>query len=1015
LLYFYFHKPALENYLEKTAAKRSGVSVEIDGLHYRLFPLRLRADAIRIVVRDEFGELRAAAPRVEAEGSLRRILRKEKPYLETLNVSELKIEYSQSPEAPPSEELSLRDLARLASDVLAYCRELDVTNSGFRLGLTSMESEISGEGFSIRSSMNSESVYRLRIDRLSIARHKSKEAFAGAIESEGVWEPEDLAWYRGSLRIGEPSLALREKDWEWKEPGLLLEADVALAGNAAEFSSVSASAPGLIEMTGTGRIVKGESPSSVFSAEVDIKSLQRAREILNPFLPGVLPRLIMDGELSWNGDFHSSSSPDGRRNDLTGALRLSQIRAEYRTDDLVLAGTVQGEIRLWGPLSKLSASGHLEGKNGRALTQTVEAEGVSLNVPVEFSNGRLNMPSIRAAIDEARFPAGPETIRLENVSLKGESAVDTKADTIQAKILEVEIPSLGSFEFEGLSRITGSPDFAVNAKTSNMEIGNILETVPGILPEALSAWQPAGKTEISLDLQSRSRSPRRYDLRGHVRFQGLSFQNPEGSVIAEGIGSGLKFETSFNPSESETPVSFEFDLERGESLWNAAYFNWGTQPFRMRGRGEYERELSQIRSLDAVLNLASLGEFRVGGNLNLGQRRSAVISLSAPSLDLESLYAFWAGLNPSHLSPWSFTGSAAVDVHLSVGRSLTIRGRLRIPDATGERMGGATQIAGLKIDMPFCISNRTHPAERSEDLVVAPGRIRIEGFKTPAMSLDTLDVSFLSARNLFLLYPFETTLWGSRLGIGKTVVSVSPVTLNPRTVATLSLEKLDLSRLPASGENFSLTGTVSIPNNALLIEPGELTIRGRILAEIYGGEVTIENLRTRDALSTTRTVSFNARIKELDLEKLTDSVPFGRITGIIDVTVDDFALSYGQPESFDLTILSVKREGVPRKFSLKAVDDLSVISSGGSSSMPSSSFLTRFVSSFNYDRIGISCSLKNDIFVLQSTIVEGGVHYLVRRSPLFGIDVVNKKPVNRIGFKDMLGRLKRIGQSQEKK
>jgi hypothetical protein len=83
--------------------------------------------------------------------------------------------------------------------------------------------------------------------------------------------------------------------------------------------------------------------------------------------------------------------------------------------------------------------------------------------------------------------------------------------------------------------------------------------------------------------------------------------------------------------------------------------------------------------------------------------------------------------------------------------------------------------------------------------------------------------------------------------------------------------------------------------------------------------------------------------------------------------------------------------------------------------MPSSSFFTRLISSFGYERIGISCSLENDVFTLRSTIVEGGVHYLVRRSPLFGIDVVNRRPVNRISFKDMIGRLQRVGQSQEKK
>jgi hypothetical protein len=154
---------------------------------------------------------------------------------------------------------------------------------------------------------------------------------------------------------------------------------------------------------------------------------------------------------------------------------------------------------------------------------------------------------------------------------------------------------------------------------------------------------------------------------------------------------------------------------------------------------------------------------------------------------------------------------------------------------------------------------------------------------------------------------------------------------------------------------------------------------------------------------------------ELDMDRLTDVVPFGDVTGIVDVLLENVALSYGQPESFSMTIKSVPRKGVSQKFSLKAVDNLSVISSGGPSASPSSSFFTKFVHSFNYKQIGIACSLKNDIFTLQGTIVEGGVQYLVRRATFFGIDVVNAKPVNRISFKDMLGRMKRVGQGQEKK
>jgi hypothetical protein len=98
-----------------------------------------------------------------------------------------------------------------------------------------------------------------------------------------------------------------------------------------------------------------------------------------------------------------------------------------------------------------------------------------------------------------------------------------------------------------------------------------------------------------------------------------------------------------------------------------------------------------------------------------------------------------------------------------------------------------------------------------------------------------------------------------------------------------------------------------------------------------------------------------------------------------------------------------------------AVNDLTVISEGEGVPLSSQKGLTRIIREFGYKKIGIFCSLKNDMFSLRGTIKEKGIEYLVKKSWLFGISVVNRKPRNRISFKDMMNRLKRIGQSKKAK
>ncbi|MCK7478220.1 MAG: hypothetical protein M0C28_13045 [Candidatus Moduliflexus flocculans] len=107
------------------------------------------------------------------------------------------------------------------------------------------------------------------------------------------------------------------------------------------------------------------------------------------------------------------------------------------------------------------------------------------------------------------------------------------------------------------------------------------------------------------------------------------------------------------------------------------------------------------------------------------------------------------------------------------------------------------------------------------------------------------------------------------------------------------------------------------------------------------------------------------------------------------------------------------RKGVAQTFSLKAVDNLTVLSSGQQASAGTGGFWMRFIRGFRYQKLGIVSTLRNDTFTLNGTIREGGIEYLVKKPALFGISVVNREPDKVISFKEMTGRLKRVGQSDK--
>ncbi len=256
-------------------------------------------------------------------------------------------------------------------------------------------------------------------------------------------------------------------------------------------------------------------------------------------------------------------------------------------------------------------------------------------------------------------------------------------------------------------------------------------------------------------------------------------------------------------------------------------------------------------------------------------------------------------------------------------------------------------------------------------------------------------------------------IFSGNASVGKSVFSLGSNPSNFSAVSSFALNDLDLSQAPIESSQFKLKGFANVDLQRIVISPDLLFTTGQAEVDIFDSKISVRNIEIEKPFSKNRTISCDVDFSGLNLEKMTDSIPFGRVTGILNGEIKGLAFSYGQPESFVMRLESVKRKGIQQKFSTKAVDDMSVISSGEGSSFSSNKGINRFITEFRYEKIGIYCSLKNDMFTLRGTIKEKGTEYLVKNSWLFGISVINRKPKSRISFKDMLNRLKRIGRTEK--
>ena len=138
------------------------------------------------------------------------------------------------------------------------------------------------------------------------------------------------------------------------------------------------------------------------------------------------------------------------------------------------------------------------------------------------------------------------------------------------------------------------------------------------------------------------------------------------------------------------------------------------------------------------------------------------------------------------------------------------------------------------------------------------------------------------------------------------------------------------------------------------------------------------------------------------------SCPFDRIDGILEGHVKHLEVVGGEPQRFELFIETVQTKDVPQRISVRALENIARIGGGGSPFIGLAGTLTSIFKDFPYDKIAIQASLENDVFRITGPLREGNKVYLVKRSGFSGVNVINQNPDQRISFKDMMKRIKRV-------
>ena len=493
-----------------------------------------------------------------------------------------------------------------------------------------------------------------------------------------------------------------------------------------------------------------------------------------------------------------------------------------------------------------------------------------------------------------------------------------------------------------------------------------------------------------------------------VAVERIGFSLAAGDVMVRDLTGRLDLEAQLGP---RARLKVDLATSRGEALWGTMYVDLSRHFLdihaggRRRAPGVYEELI-----LDG--GLAGLGRLAIEGNARReagSWRHQGRLALSDVQLGPCFRIFLQDPLVSSHagLAKLRMGGTARMDLAFSgSGRAVDLEGRLRVRSGDLHREGEPPVFSGLDIDLPVAYSvGVPDPGGPVPSRPRGWGRLRLKELRLAGQRLGPLEIPVVLAPNrLYVGGSITAPLFGGSLLLQRIRVD-EPFSPRFRIHLAARLDGLDLARI--AGEDSRLEGRVGGLLDPVLFGRDRLTASGELAGELFGGRMEIRRVSVERPFGPGREFASDVYVSLLDLERLSAAFGAGRITGRLSGSLEGFRMAYGQPVAFHLKAESIPVNGVNQSVSLRAVDSISLVSTGSSLSGPGSSIMTRFFRDFPYAKIGVECRLENDVFTVRGLIHEDGVEYLVKRRLFAGINVINRNPDNRIGFSDMLERARR--------
>jgi len=770
----------------------------------------------------------------------------------------------------------------------------------------------------------------------------------------------------------------------------------------------------IMEATGTFYGEAGTHPEARVTDLVLHVSLPKVGPLLSEYFGSKASSCLLGGAAHVTGDVHGILEGKTWQWDLDLRGRIKESDVSFTTPDARGSGVVTAELQVKGRFPSVQteltfaaekADLWWKGMGVTSARTAFSATGKGLDIGVQnlnvkasqaefvFSGKRVEVSGIEAQIGSGTIHFSPAKLNFPRIHIH----------TSLLRNLQLSVDSQA-----------GEVSFALEGR--DVKVFSLVQAL-NLLP---SDWRMEGAD--SLLMRGSLNQEGHWLVESKWTLDEFAFQSPDSRHAGEKISLGLSVAAAGNRGQTQWRTSVQGIAGKGDFLYDRIYVDLNRNSLQFQADGTHDLSTGTTDLKDFKLTLRDLLSLEAEGQLaDLALQRPCHLRVRLPRVHLKPAFQLFFKEPFEREAPFlaelTVEGDLMAEMEFQKGsEGWKLLGRCSWHD--GGIFGEGFMIEGIDVDLPFwgetpgasleASYRGKHPASKD---FPREGSLFIRSMALPFLPKQSFTARAQSTPNLISFTvrdPVSTP--GGKIELGP--ISLRGLsTLSPSLVTSATLSEGDLTPFLSELWSHPVEGSIGAKLDVLHFDSDHIKTRGDVSIRAFGGVIVLSNLGVSGVLSPTPAILLDATWQDLNLAQLTEGTPFEKVEGILRGQVKSLEMVGAEPQRFDLFMETVQTQEVPQKIGVRALENIARIGGGGSPFLGLAGALTSLFKEFPYDKIAIQASLENDVFRIDGPLKEGDKVYLVKRSGLSGVNVVNQDPDRQISFKDMTKRIKRVTES----